>query len=783
MEKGMPLVSIITVNYNGKRFLRDCFSSLLNLNYPKDKLEIFMVDNGSGDGSVDYVKDSFPAVKIIINSENNYARANNLGIKASKGKYVALINNDTKVDKDWLIVLVKEAESDTMIGALGSKILFEDGLIQSVGHQEYPNYYWGDIGFREEDKEQYDTGKEVASICGCSVLYRKKCLEDVGLLDEDFNMYLEDVDMAIRCRNKKWKILSCPQSVIHHKFHGTIGSEDSARHWQETNRLLLITKYWPEKLADALSGKDYFTIKNGYGSDKDISFILGKVFVKLIKEHGSEFTNKLSGNLFKAVHKIYNFERDYLVQLVKQQDQSSALKDQQVASLEQDVEFLKQKERELTSLKQQKERELTSLRQQKESELDSHKLLLQQAKKELNDIYLSTGYKYFLRPLWNLLWPIKKIFKKINNIGKFISLAKLKENIKNTPVFMRLYYSGSLLTKIMQNIYRWRNPWLKAYRCHLKDNTFPPRPETLILMLTKRCNLGCVFCDIHNSNEEMEAEDAVRVIDNANRLGIKWLVITGGEPFLHKGLFDIVERAKSLNLKISVTTNGSLIDIDKIRSSQIDLISVSLDGIGKTHDSLRKNDGLYEKVKNNILELKKNKQNISINFVVTNKNVHELEKIYNWARNEKITIDFWPVNFHKELDIIQKEDREIFLKFVRKLKQNREISGYKYYYYLNSVSCSDNNDHLKVRCLGLAKSLGVYVNGDVLACCVWGKERTGLGNAIRDDLETLWYSKKYREMRDLIYTRGCPAGCYNTALHEFTSVTGEDFMLPVKNNL
>jgi GT2 family glycosyltransferase/MoaA/NifB/PqqE/SkfB family radical SAM enzyme len=823
MDKKIPLVSIITVNYNGKQFLNDCLGSLLDLNYPKDKLEIFMVDNGSNDGSVDYVKNNFPTVKIILNSENNYAKANNLGIKSAKGEYIALINNDVKADKDWLIVLVKTAESNIAIGALGSKILFKDGFIQSVGHQGYPNYYWGDIGFREEDRGQYNIEKEVVSICGCSVLYRKKCLEDVGLLDEDFNMYLEDVDMAIRCRNKKWKIVSCPQSIIHHKFHSTIGSEDNARYWQEKNRLLLIAKHWPEKLADALFGKGYFTIINGHSNTRDISEIIGKVLNKLLKEHGYETLNRLSTDLFESIRIIYNFEKNYLIQnITNERGEKNNLiieldtlkkeslkleqillslkqqKDQELASLseqkDQELTLLKQeKDRELASLSEQKDQELTLLKQEKDQELmllrqeraletDNNNLLLGQVRKELNDIYSSTGYRYFLRPFWIFLWSIKIIFKRIKNITELAYPVKLKEILKNRPVFMRFYYSDSLLAKIMQTISRRRNPWLKAYQRHLKNSTFPPRPEALILMLTKRCNLDCVFCDIHNSNEEMKVEDAIKVIDNANRLGIRWLVITGGEPFLHKGLFDIIEYAKSLNLKISITTNGSLIDnaIDKIRRSRVDLISVSLDGIGKTHDSLRKNDGLYEKVKNNILELKKNKQDISINFVVTNKNVHELEEIYNWAKKEKIVIDFWPVNFHEELYIIQKEDREIFLTFVKKLKKNREISNYKYYYYLNSVFYSNNNNHLKVRCLGLTKSLGVYVNGDILTCCVWEKEKARLGNAIREDLESLWCSKEYWKVRDFIYTKGCSAGCYNTSLQEFMSVTGEDFMLPIK---
>ena len=653
----------------------------------------------------------------------------------------------------------------------------------------------------------------------------------MGFLNEDFNLFMEDVDMAIRCRRKGWKLVTCLESIIYHKFHKTIASEEKARYWQETNRLLLIAKHWPDKLVDSLAGKYYFTSKGDYTftNVKDISEILGKVFVKLIKEHGLEFTKKLSGDLFEAIRKIYNFEKDHLIQQTKDnnltisaknqeladkdnyiaeaerqiksleqkntdisselnaKNQELTLKDQQIISLRQDLESLKQeKNPQLTAKDQElsaKNQELTLLSQQKELELNNNKLLLQQARKELNDIYTSTGYKYLLKPVWDFLWLIKQFLKRIVRFIKKIILSiqalKLTDRLQSNIKFIKFQYTPGLFLTMLRIKNRWRDPWLKVYMNHLKKGTFPPKPDTLILMLTRKCNLTCKFCDIRNVTEEMKTEDAIKVIDNAYRLGIKWLIITGGEPFLHKGLFDIIEHAKSLNLKTSVTTNGSLISntIDKIRSSQIDMVSVSLDGIGKTHDSLRGNDGLYEEVKSSVLELKKNKQNMSINFVVTNENVDELERLYNWAKNEGIVVDFWPVNFHKDLHVIQREGCEIFLKFVKKLKRNNEISHCKYYYYLKSLLYWGDKNHLKVRCLGLAKSLGVYVDGGILTCCVWGKEKSGLGNAIREDLESLWCSKKYWETRNLIYTRGCSAGCYNTSLQEFMYITGEDFMV------
>ncbi|MBM3254160.1 MAG: glycosyltransferase, partial [Candidatus Omnitrophica bacterium] len=150
----LPDVSIIIVNFNGKQYLEKCFNSLFNLNYPKSHIEVIMVDNGSSDDSIDFTKKHFSKVKIIQNDVNNYCKANNLGIKESKGEFVALINNDTRVDKNWLIELIRVITNDRKIGATGSKILFPDGKINSISHQEFPDFYWGDLGLREFDNGQ-----------------------------------------------------------------------------------------------------------------------------------------------------------------------------------------------------------------------------------------------------------------------------------------------------------------------------------------------------------------------------------------------------------------------------------------------------------------------------------------------------------------------------------------------------------------------------------------------------------------------------------------------------
>jgi GT2 family glycosyltransferase len=128
-DTSLPFVSIITVNFNGIFFLKTLFDSIAGLDYPQEKLQVIMVDNGSTDGSVSYVKNSYPLVEILeINKNLGFAGGNNAGAKAAKGDYIAFINNDCAVEKGWLLNLInvlKEKEAKNIkIGGAGSKVLF-----------------------------------------------------------------------------------------------------------------------------------------------------------------------------------------------------------------------------------------------------------------------------------------------------------------------------------------------------------------------------------------------------------------------------------------------------------------------------------------------------------------------------------------------------------------------------------------------------------------------------------------------------------------------------------
>lgn len=221
-----PFVSIITVNYNGKRFLESFFGALERLDYPKDRRELLFVDNGSSDGSVALVRARWPWAKIVESDCNlGFAAGNNLGIRHAQGEFIALLNNDTEVAPGWLRELVAVLARDGNLGSATSKILFlaKRGEINNVGLNLYRDGSGGDRGFHQPDDGRFDAEAEVFGGCGASVLLRRSMLDDVGLFDETFFMYYEDLDLAWRARLRGWDCRYAPKSVVYHVHCGSSG--------------------------------------------------------------------------------------------------------------------------------------------------------------------------------------------------------------------------------------------------------------------------------------------------------------------------------------------------------------------------------------------------------------------------------------------------------------------------------------------------------------------------------------------------------------------------------
>jgi len=244
------LASIIILNLNGEKFLKDCLECLRKQTY--QNLEIILVDNGSTDNSINFVKRNFPQVRIIANERNlGFAQANNQGFKIAKGKYIVTLNNDTRVDKKWLEKLVLIAEKDEQIGMCASKILsFKNpSLIDSVGVNICLDGMSRGRGRLEMDKGQYDKVEEVLLSSACAALYRRKMLQEIGFFDDSFFAYCEDTDLGLRGRLAGWKAFLVPQSVVYHYYSGTTNEYSPLKAFLvERNHFWVVVKNFPLKL-------------------------------------------------------------------------------------------------------------------------------------------------------------------------------------------------------------------------------------------------------------------------------------------------------------------------------------------------------------------------------------------------------------------------------------------------------------------------------------------------------------------------------------------------------
>lgn len=221
-------LSIVIVNYNGKGILCNCIESIYKSSSTVN-FEIILVDNASSDGSVETIKKEFPEVQVLVNQENKgFSFANNRGIEIAKGDYILLLNNDTLILPGQLDIMLKFMQEHQDVGAVGPKLLNPDGSFQ-MSFWSFPNLFtefnrriinlfaFANYRFFKDLLEDlYIKEKEIDWVSGACLMVRRKTIEDVGILDENFFMYFEDVDWCYRIRRKGWKIYFLPIARIVH---------------------------------------------------------------------------------------------------------------------------------------------------------------------------------------------------------------------------------------------------------------------------------------------------------------------------------------------------------------------------------------------------------------------------------------------------------------------------------------------------------------------------------------------------------------------------------------
>jgi len=237
---------VIIVNWDGERWLKNCLDSLETQTYKKFK--IFFVDNGSNDGSVLFVKANYKHVRVIELDKNyGFAKGNNIGIKLALKidtvKYIACINNDTIVDKGWLNYLIKRVSSSPKLGAVSSKMVFPNGIINSIGVFVNKFGYGYSLGIGQKDSKDFLKPRQIWGFCGGSFVIKTSILQKIGLFEELFESYYEDADLSLRLKNKGYLIFYEPKSKVIHYHSGTLGSFSERKFFlTERNRLIYLAK-------------------------------------------------------------------------------------------------------------------------------------------------------------------------------------------------------------------------------------------------------------------------------------------------------------------------------------------------------------------------------------------------------------------------------------------------------------------------------------------------------------------------------------------------------------
>jgi GT2 family glycosyltransferase len=214
-----PKVAILVLNYNGKYLLKTCLNSLKYTLYPN--YEIYVIDNGSSDGSVEYISQNFQQDKLISFNENfGFCKAYNKAARLVKADYLLFLNNDIIIkNPDWLDNMMQIILHSSKVGAVGAKLLIANNpeLIENVGGTMYIWQGGTRIGFGEKDRGQYDNPPiNVFYTSGAALLIKKEVFIKMGGFDSEMFAYSEDLDLCWRLRLMNYKIKYCPQAVLLH---------------------------------------------------------------------------------------------------------------------------------------------------------------------------------------------------------------------------------------------------------------------------------------------------------------------------------------------------------------------------------------------------------------------------------------------------------------------------------------------------------------------------------------------------------------------------------------
>ena len=323
--KRFPKVSIIILNHNGLRHLKECLESVAGVDYPDDKLEVILVDNGSQDESVNFVRENFPSVKLVTLEKNlGFAEGNNVGEKYASGEYLMFLNNDTRVAEKWLAELVKTMNEDESIGICGSKILFyrSPDTVNYAGGKITPIGSGYEISFGCKDTTEANP-KHVGYASGASMIMRRSLFQELEGFDKSYFIYCEDVDLSWRAWLRGYRVVYVPTSIVYHKFTGT-STPEIAYLWHRNAAMNIIKNFGALNLVKGICFIFMFSIVkilealgNGMPSvARSITYadtwVLRNLSVLIHKRRRIQATRKLSDIALTAFGVFANFKESFI---------------------------------------------------------------------------------------------------------------------------------------------------------------------------------------------------------------------------------------------------------------------------------------------------------------------------------------------------------------------------------------------------------------------------------------------------------------------------------------
>ncbi len=278
-------IAVIIINYKdyARKFLKECRDSLRLQNYPKDLIQVYIVDNSSSKESIKYLSETYPEAKIIPRNDGNYSAANNAGFQQAildGFEYFVVANMDVRFHKDCLSELLYAIDSDNSIGIAQSKILLYPKNNEEWSHPRINSignivHYLG-FGYTKEynslDRE-IDGLPEIVYASGCAYIIKKELLKIIGGYNEEYYMYHDDLEIGWKTILAGYKIVLAPRSIVYHKYE--FDRSIQMVYYMERNRYLTILTYYKiltlvlifPALLIMDFGMFFYSIKNGWFKD------------------------------------------------------------------------------------------------------------------------------------------------------------------------------------------------------------------------------------------------------------------------------------------------------------------------------------------------------------------------------------------------------------------------------------------------------------------------------------------------------------------------------------